>query len=66
LAGGEDYELLFTVHPDGKPAMERLLLDLGTPVTEIGVVTEERCLTVLNADGSELNTGKRGYDHFSS
>jgi len=65
LTGGEDYELLFTVHPDKKPDMERLLHDLGTPATEIGVVTEKRCLTVIDADGSELKTGKRGYDHFS-
>lgn len=38
LAGGEDYELLFTLRP-GAPAVGRLEARLGAPVTAIGVVT---------------------------
>jgi thiamine-monophosphate kinase len=40
-AGGEDYELLFTVRPRG-PTAQRLARRLGLPVTEIGVVEAGR------------------------
>ncbi|NMC73514.1 MAG: thiamine-phosphate kinase, partial [Geobacteraceae bacterium] len=39
LAGGEDYELLFTVPPDNMPSVFRLMEEMGTPVTDIGAVT---------------------------
>ncbi|MDJ0788548.1 MAG: thiamine-phosphate kinase [Myxococcota bacterium] len=40
LAGGEDYELLFTVRP-GAPSCEELSGRLGLPVSEIGRITRE-------------------------
>jgi thiamine-monophosphate kinase len=43
LAGGEDYELLFTVRPDG-PRPARLAARLGVAVAEIGMVTRGRGL----------------------
>lgn len=65
LAGGEDYELLFTVPPKEMPAVFRLMEQMGTPVTEIGVITDERKLSVIGSDGEEIPFGKMGYDHFS-
>lgn len=65
LSGGEDYELLFTAPPHNVIAMVRLMRQMGTPATEIGVITSERKLSVTNADGTEIPFGKRGYDHFS-
>jgi thiamine-monophosphate kinase len=65
LAGGEDYELLFTAPPEKMTAVFRLMEELGTPVAEIGVITEERKLSVIGADGAEITFGKMGYDHFS-
>jgi thiamine-monophosphate kinase len=43
LAGGEDYELLFTLRPKG-PGAAALRRKLGVPVAEIGVVTHGRGL----------------------
>jgi len=40
-SGGEDYELLFTVRPDG-PSAARLARRLGLPVTELGRVEAGR------------------------
>jgi thiamine-monophosphate kinase len=40
LAGGDDYELLFTVRP-GAPAATRLAARLGVQVTEVGTLTAQ-------------------------
>jgi thiamine-monophosphate kinase len=64
IAGGDDYELLFTVRPAHQGrlrAVRRLVGDL--PVTRIGVVTKERALVVRYADGTrELPPG---FEHFT-
>lgn len=65
LAGGEDYELLFTVPPEKTPDVFSLLNTLGTPVTVIGTITEERAVTVIGPNGTEISLKKKGYDHFS-
>jgi thiamine-monophosphate kinase len=65
LAGGEDYELLFTAPPEKMPAVFRMMEQMGTPVTEIGAVTAERRLSVIGSDGEEIPFGRMGYDHFS-
>ncbi|RIL05993.1 MAG: thiamine-phosphate kinase, partial [Proteobacteria bacterium] len=56
LAGGEDYELLFTVRPDG-PSGARLAARLGVTVAEIGVVTRRRGLRGAPASAA-------GFTHF--
>lgn len=66
LAGGEDYELLFTVPPEKMPDLSEILDRMGTAVTEIGDITEERGLRLLGADGAELSVDVRGYDHFQA
>jgi thiamine-monophosphate kinase len=65
LAGGEDYELLFTVPPEKIHAALLLLQKLGTPVAVIGTITEERTVAVIGPDGSELSLDKKGFNHFS-
>jgi len=47
LAGGEDYELLFTLR--GGPTPARLSARLGAPVTEIGRIEARRGLRFLGA-----------------
>lgn len=54
--GGEDYELVFTLRPDG-PAESVLVRRLGVPVTEIGVVTRARGLRGVAST-------RGGYSHF--
>jgi thiamine-monophosphate kinase len=57
LGGGEDYELLFTVRGPS-PGSEVLARRLGTPVTEIGRITE-RGLKVHGCSGDPS-----GWRHF--
>lgn len=65
LAGGEDYELLFTA-PDEVSA-ERLAEALGLPVHRVGVVTPPGTgLVLLDAAGEPLALSRRGHEHFRS
>lgn len=66
VAGGEDYELLFTAPPGKMQELFGLFEGLGTPVTEIGVITQEPGLSLLGADGAELRLDVAGFDHFAA
>jgi len=57
LAGGEDYELLFTLRP-GAPGPAVLARKLGLRVAEIGVITRERGLR------GPTSKSLRGFRHF--
>ncbi|MEN8180904.1 MAG: thiamine-phosphate kinase [Myxococcota bacterium] len=61
LAGGEDYELLFTLRPRG-PSGVTLARRLGAPVAQVGVVTP-RGLRVRTASGW-LQPRTSGWRHF--
>lgn len=65
LAGGEDYELLFTAPPDRKDAVTEALAPLGTAVSVIGEITVAG-LRVVGADGSDYPVAARGFNHFST
>ncbi len=65
LAGGEDYELLFTVPPEKTSKVFPLLAKLGTPAAVIGTITAEKKLTVIGPDGREISLRSKGFDHFS-
>lgn len=64
LAGGEDYELLFTAPPAQQDAVGTLLGRLGTRVSAIGEVTAALGLRVIAADGSDYRVAATGYNHF--
>lgn len=57
LAGGDDYELLFTVPPDLTPHVPK-------NCTEIGVIKSGNGVTVLGPDGQPLALDQKGYQHF--
>jgi thiamine-monophosphate kinase len=59
LAGGDDYELLFTAHT----ADQSRLRSLKTPVTQIGKITAARGVRCVR-NGGKFEPGVRGYDHF--
>lgn len=65
FAGGEDYELLFTVPPEKLQHIEPLLEKQATSVTVIGTITADRNLVVTGADGRELSPASKGFNHFS-
>jgi thiamine-monophosphate kinase len=64
LAGGDDYELLFTVRPVHRGrlrAVARLAGDV--PITRIGVVTKDRGLVLRSARGERAIPS--GFQHFA-
>jgi thiamine-monophosphate kinase len=67
LAGGEDYELLFTASPGRQEAIKKLAADLGTPMTLIGEIAEAAAgVTLVGADGKRVPVEQRGHDHFKT
>jgi len=64
LAGGEDYELLFTAPAAREEAVRELFRELGSGVSLIGEITSDRRLVVLDDDGSECRIEAHGYNHF--
>lgn len=65
LAGGDDYELIFTAPPAHEGAIAALGQKLGLPLTRIGRIVETPVLTARDAQGRPLAISTRGYDHFA-
>jgi thiamine-monophosphate kinase len=63
LAGGEDYELLFT---GGAGAIERVRAELSYPVTNIGKITAGKPgeIDLRDTAGNPVKIDKRGWSHF--
>lgn len=64
LAGGDDYELLFTAAPANRTAIQAAATAADTPVTRIGRITDTSYLKILQPNGSELHLSHLGFDHF--
>ena len=64
LAGGDDYELCFTAHPNSRESIEDLTEVLGIPITRIGQVKRGKGVSLLGSDGKPVKIDGRGYDHF--
>jgi thiamine-monophosphate kinase len=64
LAGGDDYELCFTAPPAHRAAILGLAKKLSLPLSRIGIIASGNGCTVRAADGSTINFGVSGHDHF--
>ena len=64
LAGGDDYELCFTVPSSERTKVELLSREEGIPLTRIGSIEEGAGLVVLDSAGRTVTTRVKGYDHF--
>ncbi len=62
LAGGDDYELLFTVPEAQEGRLAKLAADSGVPVTRIGRV-EAGAGAMLSDGGALRDIGSLGHDH---
>ena len=63
IAGGDDYELLFTVRPAQRGRLRGVQKVLGpVPITRVGVVTKDSRLLVRTADGDRDMPS--GFEHF--
>jgi len=65
LAGGDDYELLFTAPVAHRQAIERLAERLALPLTRIGELHSGRGFSIIDRDGRPLSTRLAAYDHFA-
>jgi len=67
LAGGDDYELIFTAAPEHRAALQGLSERLALPLTRIGQTEAGPAgqLTILDADGRPVEVARRGFDHFA-
>ena len=64
LAGGDDYELCFTVPVAHRAELGKISAQLGLPLTRIGAVVAGNGCMVRAADCSIINIKESGYDHF--
>jgi thiamine-monophosphate kinase len=66
LAGGDDYELVFTAPAARHTEIGTLATSLSLALTRIGIIesTGHVTLSVMDADGQPIDTARRGYDHF--
>ncbi len=65
LAGGDDYELLFTVPCGRREDVLGASRTTGVAVNRIGTITQGKGLAVLDGDGRPVETSLRGFDHFA-
>ena len=65
LSGGDDYELVFTCHPDNRQRLLALSEACSTPVTRIGRITADPRLLLLSEDGAVLPNTFTSFDHFA-
>ena len=65
LAGGDDYELVFTARPERRAQIESLSKGLGLALARVGSIQKgEAKLAVLDRAGKPMRV-ERGFDHFS-
>lgn len=65
LAGGDDYELLFTAPRSMRERVHAASHDCGVPVTCIGEITNQPGLRVLDPQGQPLLRRFASFDHFA-
>jgi thiamine-monophosphate kinase len=65
LAGGDDYELLFTAPAERRDAVANASRMAGTPVTRIGRIEREPGVRLLDAQGKRIERHYASFDHFA-
>jgi thiamine-monophosphate kinase len=64
LAGGDDYELCFTVPAEKLDELQQHVADFGCEVTRIGSIETEPGLRLRDEHGNPADIGLAGYRHF--
>jgi thiamine-monophosphate kinase len=65
LAGGDDYELLFTAPPAARARVAQAALISQTPATRIGHIHAERGLRLVDSSGQAVPNTFSSFDHFA-
>ena len=66
LAGGDDYELVFTAPVSQRAAVATAALNSGTRVTRIGQTEKATGIRLLDAQGALLDGNFASFDHFKA
>jgi thiamine-monophosphate kinase len=66
LAGGDDYELLFTAPPEGRVAVLKAASDVAVGVSCIGRIEAGSALNFVDAAGRPIEAVFPGFDHFKT
>ncbi len=64
-AGGDDYELAFTVAPERAGDVQRDLARIGCGATRIGRVVEGDGVRLLDGEGRDIALPRAGWEHFA-
>lgn len=64
LAGGDDYELVFTAPPSQAAAVANAARTAGVKVTQIGSIGEASGLRLLDGERNAIANGFGSFDHF--
>jgi thiamine-monophosphate kinase len=64
LAGGDDYELLFTADPADSSRIAAIGQEIGVPVTGIGFIVAGDKVAVTDARTMDIVLETAGYRHF--
>ncbi len=65
LAGGDDYELLFTAPATARAAVLEAARSSATPVTRIGRIDAESGLRLVDTNGQPVSGQFASFDHFA-
>ncbi|MEO6623249.1 MAG: thiamine-phosphate kinase, partial [Burkholderiaceae bacterium] len=65
LAGGDDYELVFTAPPAAREAVARASRASNTPVAQIGCMQAQPGLRLLDGQGQPVTRRFHAFDHFA-
>jgi thiamine-monophosphate kinase len=67
LAGGDDYELVFTAPAGSAGSLETLANELALELTDIGeIVVGDGAVSVRDASGRDVPVPRPGWNHFSN
>ena len=66
LAGGDDYELVFTAPPERAEQVAAAARNAGVPVTRIGRIESEAGLRLVDQAGHTVADNFGSFDHFKS
>jgi len=65
LAGGDDYELLFTAPLSARALVSAAAQTSQTPVTRVGQIDTGRCLRLIDGEGHAVPNSYSSFDHFA-
>ena len=64
LAGGDDYELLFSIAPGRVESLLSICLEAGQQIKEIGCLVADSGIVLVYPDGRPSEEIPHGFDHF--